>query len=761
MAQKKRKTSASKAKPTVIEPPPQPAVRELLSDPAQLAGYDALDDDVRGSVDRALIAAQAILRQDPSQLAPQLWGRLADQQTPALRSFLAMIVERAHGVLMPRTRSLPSPDSPLLEQLVGHDRTIKALALLPDGRLLSASEDGSLRIWDRERGTSKLVRGQPGPINSIALSSDHSQLATGSDNGTITLWSVKGPKKLGVLSGHGHHVRDVGFTSDGALVSASDDGSLRLWAIATQESRVVAQYRQAITAMAVSPVERRVAVATMDNALRLVELDDGRERILYDCTGNFIGTVMGASLAVENRSAIGHHNFAKALCFSPDGRTLYSVEDSLIAWDVHDGTQRRRWRGHSWPIEGLALDSGGERVATAAESVVLWDVAREHQRDASPPARLLGHPEGATAVAFAADGASLWVGYEDGPIKRWDLSRPTTLASSPGHLRNVWSLALAPDGRTLASGGADRAAIVWDLETGGELGRIDGFEDVFVHALAWSPDGRRLYASSGRDLLEWDAVSRTLVGKRRWAGGPSLLARSLVGLADGRVLVAGYGAGLLCWSAAGEPSFWPGYRKDRNTTALVVSADGSTAYHAVYQDDRPGTVRCWDLGRQALVGELATPGEYINELALSDSGRFLVGGGSLGGVYVWATESGELCHQLERHAYMVTNLVALPGDRLLSCASEGPVREWDLDSGALRRQLAVLERQDGLCVSRDGARLASRRQQTVGLFDLEREAWLASFTVDGSVDHLRLSPDGETVIVGERAGAISILRFVP
>src|SRR5690606_8892975 len=117
--------------------------------------------------------------------------------------------------------------------------------------------------------------------------------------------------------------------------------------------------------------------------------------------------------------------------------------------------------------------------------------------------------------------------------------------------------------------------------------------------------------------------------------------------------------------------------------------------------------------------------------------------------------------QLERHAYMVTNLVALPGDRLLSCASEGPVREWDLDSGALRRQLAVLERQDGLCVSRDGARLASRRQQTVGLFDLEREAWLASFTVDGSVDHLRLSPDGETVIVGERAGAISILRFVP
>src|SRR5690606_17839596 len=136
--------------------------------------------------------------------------------------------------------------------------------------------------------------------------------------------------------------------------------------------------------------------------------------------------------------------------------------------------------------------------------------------------------------------------------------------------------------------------------------------------------------------------------------------------------------------------------KDRNTVALVLGPDRETVFHAAYHDDKelPGKVWRWDLGRGEIIAELETPGESVTRLALSDSGQFLIGGGSAGGVYVWDVDSMALRHQLEPHPYWITNLVALPGDRLLSGSSEGPVCEWDLPSGALRRRLSSLERLD-------------------------------------------------------------------
>ncbi|MFO7562546.1 MAG: hypothetical protein R6X02_07870 [Enhygromyxa sp.] len=758
MAAKKRKTST--AKPTrdakADEPtlPTLPTLAELSALGLDSARYEALPEDARALVGRAVVAALPVLQEDPSQLAGQLWGRLADLEQPRLRAFLQELREAAHGVLMPLTRSLPSPDSPLMRELAGHSELVKVLRGLPKGRLLSAAEDGTLRLWDLARGSSRVLRGHPGPINAIAISPDETLFATGSDNAAIVLWSVKGYKKLAVLKGHARAVRELGFTPDGArLVSASDDGCMRVWEIPGGESRVVAQYSQGITAMAVSPVAPLAAVATMDNSLRLVELDGGPERILYDSTHNFIGTVAGAGLNAPNQSGLGHDDFAKTLAFSPDGETLYSGQESLIAWEVKTGDQRERLRGHSWPIEDLAC-SGDGRIASAAESVVLWE-----RGGSKAPSRLCGHPEGAHAVVFEPGDDTLFVGYEDGAIKQWDLSRSAARAGAPGHLRNVWSLALCPDQATLASGGADKSVILWELDSGRELGRFEGFEEVFVHALAWSADGGRLCASSGKDLLEWDAASGALIGIRRWTGRP-FSARMIAPLPDARVLVAGWGAGLLCWPAQGEPSFLSGYRSERYTTALAISADGQSAFHAV-QEDPPGKVRCWDLARGEIIRELETPGESMKELVLSDSGRFLVGGGSTGGVYVWDASSGALLHQLERHPYWVSHLLALPGDRVLSGADQGPVCEWELEGGGLRRRLASLEHLNHLCVSHDGARLAACRKQSVTLFDLERDAPLASFRASGPVDHLRISGDGQTVIAGERAGAVSILRYVP
>jgi len=77
----------------------------------------------------------------------------------------------------------------------------------------------------------------------------------------------------------------------------------------------------------------------------------------------------------------------------------------------------------------------------------------------------------------------------------------------------VFSAALSPDGKTLATGGADGTIRLWEVATGKERQKFQGHQAVAgyksyssgVDALAWSVDGKRL-VSGGADttVLVWD-----------------------------------------------------------------------------------------------------------------------------------------------------------------------------------------------------------------------------------------------------------------
>jgi WD40 repeat protein len=115
------------------------------------------------------------------------------------------------------------------------------------------------------------------------------------------------------------------------------------------------------------------------------------------------------------------------------------------------------------------------------------------------------------ALAFDAQGRRLATGDESGLIRVWSLDEGgglTLLHDLTGHAGAIHALAFTPDGLTLASGGDDRAVILWDPVGRRERLALTGHADRVLR-LAFKPDGSAL-VTLGRDgsVKRWRADLR-------------------------------------------------------------------------------------------------------------------------------------------------------------------------------------------------------------------------------------------------------------
>lgn len=109
---------------------------------------------------------------------------------------------------------------------------------------------------------------------------------------------------------------------------------------------------------------------------------------------------------------------------------------------------------------------------------------KQKQKEPSPPPpttspwrcihTLTGHSNWVFSVAISPDGQTLASGSSDKTIKIWHLDTGKLLHTLMGHSEWVRSVVFSPDGQTLVSGSDDKMIKIWQVTTGQLLNTLTG-----------------------------------------------------------------------------------------------------------------------------------------------------------------------------------------------------------------------------------------------------------------------------------------------
>ncbi len=549
--------------------------------------------------------------------------------------------------------------------LRGHTEIAWGVSWNADGtRVVSAANDGTLRIWEAASGAVRQVI-RTNADRSVDWSPNSNLIASGGFHGDIEIWQADSGEKLrSLVSRIQSEIVSVRFSPDSErLAVVTKGGGTTVWETKTgREICHIAHSRALPLCVCWSSDGAKIATASHAGTAHVWNADDGS--LLFTLSG--------------------HESLVVVVTWSPDSAWIAtgSRDETVRIWNAASGSLERTLSGFEGEIAAIQWSPNSDKLVTTQwdRALWIWDLTSEQE---SPQQVLYGHSGRILALAWDPTGKQLASASSDRTVRLWDVAAPGySRAVNVRQKQRVMSLDRSPDGRRLATTTDGGNIQVWSADLDHRITLSDarsGDSEDDVLQVRWHPDSSKIVTAHHDGILRmWDANTGSLIQE---LPGHTSRVWSVSWNGNGsRIASAGHDRTVKIWDAAtGEELYsLDGHRQ------TVFTIDWKPNGAQLATGDREGVVIVWDGETGRLLHRQTAHRAQVNCVRWSPDGSQLASTSNDMNVILWDTTSYKPFKRLATNTGAVVSVdwnADATHPRLATASDNSKVKIWDLNTG--------------------------------------------------------------------------------